>query len=241
MQIYSPLKSMASIFDSTPHNPIRRTLIKRFALDVVAVLYAGTASADAPHLAGKYGANITTDSNQPGQVRVNGKVTKLIKRPKGQITAQSAGVYIDITSQGDQLPRITYTAKDKPIGTCQILSFAPPADTAASAGHASHSERASRGHYDPHTVVKYAMKPRTLMSDCNATVTRERGGNVTVLVTRPNGRTWTIFLENGKPLGADLSQADSDMTFEGRKEGDVFMIRAGHEHYEIVEAMVFGG
>jgi len=67
-------------------------------------------------------------------------VAKLIKRPDGQITAQSTGVYADITPLGDQPPRITYTAKDKSIGTCETLSFAPPAGATASAGRASHAD-----------------------------------------------------------------------------------------------------
>lgn len=215
--------------------------MKRFALAVVAILFAGTASADMPLFAAKCGANITADSNAKGQVYVNGKVAKLIRRPDGQITAQSAGIYVDITPQGSQPPRITYTAKDKSIGTCEILSFAAPTGTVASASRPSHSERAGQGHSDARTVVRCAMKPKAPMSDCKATVTRDPGGNATIMVTRPDGRTRAIFFENGKPLSADLSQADGNMTFKWNKEGDVFKIRAGNEHYEIVEAVVFGG
>lgn len=47
---------------------------------------------------------------------MNGKVANLINRPDGQITAQSGGVYIDITPQGSQPPRVTYTAKNKSTG-----------------------------------------------------------------------------------------------------------------------------
>lgn len=45
----------------------------------------------------------------------------------------------------------------------------------------------------------------------------------------------------GQPLGADLSQADGSQHFRGTKKGDVYFIEAGHERYEIVEAVVFGG
>ena len=79
------------------------------------------------------------------------------------------------------------------------------------------------------------------MTNCNATVTRDPGGTATVMVTRPDGRTRAIFFENGKPLSADLSQADGSMHFKGRKNGDVFYIAAGDERYQIVEAVVFGG
>lgn len=218
--------------------------MKRFALAAVAALVAGSASAEIPLFAAKCGANITTDSSAKGQVYVNGKVAKLIKRPDGQITAQSAGIYVDITPQGSQPPRITYTAKDKSIGTCEIVSFAPPHGAAASPAapsRPSHSERAGQGVADARTVVNCAMKANAPMTQCQATVTRDPGGMATVMVTRPDGRKRAIFFENGKPLGADLSQADGSQHFRGTKKGDVYFIEAGHERYEIVEAVVFGG
>ncbi len=215
--------------------------MKRFALAAVAALFAHAASADVPLFAAKCGANITTDSNTKGQVYVNGKAAKLTKRPDGQITAQSAGIYVDITPQGGQPPQVTYTAKDKSTGTCEILSFKAPVGATASTSRASHSERAGHGHSDARTVVRCAMKPKAPMSNCQATVTRDPGGNATVMVKRPDGRTRAIFFENGKPLSADLSQADGSQHFRGTKKGDVYHIEAGYELYEIVEAIVFGG
>jgi heat shock protein HslJ len=96
---------------------------------VVATLMAGTASADVPLFAAKCPSGITVDSNTKGQVYINGKVAKLIRRPDGQITAQSAGVYVDITPQGSQPPRVTSTAKDETVGECEILSFKAPDTT----------------------------------------------------------------------------------------------------------------
>lgn len=107
--------------------------MKKILLTVAATLVAGTASAAVPIFAAKCGQNINVDSDAKGHVRVNGKVAKLIKRPDGQITAQSGGVYVDITPQGNEAPRVTYTGKDKSTGTCEILGFAPPAGHAAAA------------------------------------------------------------------------------------------------------------
>lgn len=90
---------------------------------VVATLLAGIASAEVPLFAAKCPSGIRADSNAKGQVYLNGKVAKLIQRPDGQITAQSAGVYVDITPQGDQPPRVSSTARDKTVGECEILSF----------------------------------------------------------------------------------------------------------------------
>ena len=112
--------------------------MKRFVVAIAVTLVASTASAAVPLFAAKCGQGITADSNAQGQVRVNGKIAKLINRPDGQVTAQSGGVYVDITPQGNQPPRITYTGRDKSTGECEILSFAPPAGhSAAARNHAS--------------------------------------------------------------------------------------------------------
>jgi len=107
-----------------------KAVMKKVFPAVVAIVMAGTASADVPLFAAKCPSGITADSNTKGQVYINGKVAKLIKRPNGQITAQFAGVYVDITPQGSQPPRVTSTAKDKTVGECEILSSKAPDATA---------------------------------------------------------------------------------------------------------------
>jgi hypothetical protein len=221
--------------------------MKKLFVAVVAILVAGTAGADVPLFAAKCGTNINVDSGSKGQVYVNGKVAKLINRPDGQITAQSAGIYIDITPQGSQPPRITYTAKDKSVGECEILSFKAPDDggTASSAGggqRASSSERAGQGQFDANGPVSCAMGAGQPMQDCQAAVARDPGGTATVVVTRPDGRTRAIYFEKGKAIGADLSQADGNMNFRATKSKEgIYKIEAGNERYEIVDAFVFGG
>jgi hypothetical protein len=218
--------------------------MKGFVFAVVATFVAGTANAAMPLFAAKCSTNINVDSNAKGQVYVNGKVAQLIKRPDGQITAKSAGIYIDITPQGNEPPRVTYTAKDKSFGTCEILSFAAPGGAKASpsvSNRPSHSERAGQGQYDARTMVGCAERANQPMQQCPAVVTRDPGGMATVIVTRPDGRTRAIFFENGKAISADLSQADGSQHFRATKKDDVYIIEAGKERYEIVEAVVFGG
>jgi hypothetical protein len=79
------------------------------------------------------------------------------------------------------------------------------------------------------------------MRPCSFEVTRESGGTASVQVTLPSGKTRVIFFDKGQAIGADLSQADGDMSFSASKEVDLFRIQAGHERYEIPEAVVFGG
>ena len=220
--------------------------MNKVVLVFAATFMAGTASAQVPLFAAKCGSGITADSNAKGQVYVNGKVAKLIKRPDGQITAQSAGIYVDITPQGDQPPRITATAKGKALGACEILSFkaAGAGSTARStsgAKRASSSERAGQGQFDARGPVRCAMRAGQPMQECQAEVARDPGGTATIRVTRPDGRTRFIFFEKGKAMSADLSQADGSQRFRATKSGDVYKIEAGNERYEIVEAFVFGG
>jgi hypothetical protein len=221
--------------------------MKKLVFGVLATLVVGTVSADVPLFAAKCPSGITADSNAKGQVYVNGKVAKLIKRPDGQITAQSAGVYVDITPQGSQPPRVTSTARDKTVGECEILSFKAPdtgGATAGATGHqrASSSERAGQGQFDARGPVSCAMRAGQPMQECQAAVARDGGGTATVGVTRPDGRKRFIFFERGKAIGADLSQADGDMHFHATlsREG-FYRIEAGNERYEFVEAFVFGG
>jgi hypothetical protein len=218
--------------------------MRRYFIAIAATLLAGTASAGVPLFAAKCGQGITADSNAKGQVYVNGKVAKLINRPDGQITAQSGGVYVDITPQGNQPPRVTYTAKDKSIGGCEILSFAPPAGHSAAAGSSqrpSASERAGQGRFDARGPVDCAERPGQPMRQCQAAVARDPGGTATIVVTRPDGRKRSINFEKGNPVSADLSQADGNMNFRGSNRGGVYFIEAGNERYQIVEAFVFGG
>jgi hypothetical protein len=231
--------------------PVRRIAVKNLFLAAVAagaaVLVSGAASAKVPLFAAKCPSGITADSNPKGQVYVNGKVAKLIKRPDGQITARSAGVYVDITPQGSQPPRVTSTAKDKTFGACEIVSFKAPESggvvtSAASKQRAPSSERAGQGQFDARGPVSCAMRPGQPMQECQAAVARDGGGTATIVVTRPDGRTRFIFFEKGKAMGADLSQADGSQHFSATKSNNgIYKVEAGEERYEIVDAFVFGG
>jgi hypothetical protein len=219
-------------------------MINRFMLAAFAACVSASAHAGVPVFAAKCGAGITTDSNSKGQVYINGKVAKVIKRPDGQISANSAGIWVDITPRGDGAPRVTYTAKDKTTGECEVVSFKAPgggahAGSAPSRGNSS--ERAGRGDFDAHAPVKCAQGKGAPMVQCNAAVAREGGGTATVVVTRPDGRKRFIFFEKGKAVSADLSQADGSQHFHATKKGDLYLIEAGHERYEFVEALVYGG
>jgi hypothetical protein len=213
--------------------------MKRLLFAVAATLAAGTASAGVPLFSAKCAPGLSVDTNTADQVYINGKVAKVIKRPDGQISANSRGVWIDITPQGDRAPRVTYAAKDKSVGQCQILSFKAPDD----GGHAleSTAARAGQGKFDVRASIRCTQRKSQPMGQCDAGVARDAGGTATVIVTRPDGRTRAIFFEKGRAVSADLSQADGSQHFWATKKGDLYLIEAANERYVIPEALVFGG
>ena len=75
---------------------------------------------------------------------------------------------------------------------------------------------------------------------CPFGVTREGNGTGMVTVTKPDGRTRTIYFEKGKATGYDMSQADTGK-FKAEKKGDLNIIHIGQERYEIPDAVIFGG
>lgn len=75
---------------------------------------------------------------------------------------------------------------------------------------------------------------------CKFGVIRQGYGSGSVIITKPDGRTRTIFFKNGKATGYDQSQADSGK-FSATKQSDNFIIHIGAERYEIPDAVIFGG
>lgn len=216
-----------------------KTLLCAAALALV----ASSAHAELPIFAAKCPTGLTVDTNTNGQVYINGTVAKTINRPDGQITAQHAGVYIDITPQGDQPPFVTYTAKNKANGVCEVISFKAP-DQGGEPDNASQSqsasERAGLGQFDARGQIPCAQTAGQPMGQCNFSVARDPGGTATVIVTLPDGRTRALFFDNGQATSADLSQADGDMSFQAEKRNDLYLISAGKERYEIPEVVIYG-
>jgi hypothetical protein len=186
----------------------------------------GTAGADVPRFAAECGAGISVDTFATGEVRINGEAAKVVRRPDGQFSANSDGLWVDITPQaGVQPPRVTYTARDKTVGECRIVSF--DAADPATGYHATAEIPCSIGGGVP-------------TDSCPAGVKRRGEGAAIVTITRPDGRPRTIFFENGRATGYDQSEADSGK-FSVSRQGDLNIIRIGPERYEIPDALAFGG
>lgn len=101
--------------------------------------------------------------------------------------------------------------------------------------------RAGEGKFDATGQVPCAEDAGQPMGQCQFGVARAGGGLATVVITRPDGRTRAIFFRMGKPIAADVSEAEGERPFSARKEADLHLIRVGTERYEIPDAVVFGG
>jgi hypothetical protein len=103
------------------------------------------------------------------------------------------------------------------------------------------SARAGEGKFNATGKIPCAQAKGQPMGHCDFGVARAGGGTAAVSITRPDGRKRAIFFKAGVAVGADLSQADGNMSFSASKEADLYMIRAGNERYEIPEAVIYGG
>lgn len=103
------------------------------------------------------------------------------------------------------------------------------------------AERAGQGKFDATGPIPCAEDAGQPMGQCQFGVARAGGGYATVVITKPDGRTRAIFFRMGKPIAADVSEAEGDRPFSARKEADLHFIRVGTERYEIPDAVIFGG
>ena len=181
---------------------------------------------DVPRFAAECGTGLEVDTFATGDVRINGKAAKVIQRPDGQISASSDGVWVDITPRsGVEPPRVTYTARDKTVGECRIVSF--DATVPGTGYHAT-------------TEISCTMGGGAPTGSCPAGAKRQGQGSAMVTITKPDGRTRTIFFENGRATGYDQSQADPGR-FSVSRQDDLSIIQIGEERYEIPDALPFGG
>lgn len=126
--------------------------------------------------------------------------------------------------------------------TLTVAIAGASAGKAAAATGASPAQRAGEGKFNATGRIPCAQAAgQPMTQQCDFGVARGPGGSAAVAVTLPDGRKRLLFFEGGKAVGADLSQADGDMSFQATKEADLFRIRAGKERYEVPEAVVNGG
>jgi hypothetical protein len=130
-------------------------------------------------------------------------------------------------------------------GTALLLGACVASDTrdtgsAAQLPSKSHDAKVPGTGYHATSVIPCSMGGGAPTGSCPAGVKRQGGGTADVTVTKPDGRTRTIFFQNGRAVSADVSQADYGK-FSATRQGDLNIIRIGQERYEIPDALPFGG
>lgn len=78
---------------------------------------------------------------------------------------------------------------------------------------------------------------------CKAGINRQAETGPYIDVTKADGRTRTLFFDkDGKFLSINSSEADGSSSFEiaSRRDGDITVIDAGPEHYEVPDAFLQG-
>ena len=221
----------------------------RSAMAIAACLAAGNAMAEVPLFAAKCPTGITADSSAEGKIYINGKVAKVIKRPDGQISANSHGVWVDITPQGDQPPLITYTGKDKSVGRCEVLSF-KASGSGATGGSSAGSPNYDRpvggvlpagSSFSAGSMIQCARGHGGALMQCDVGVVREGHGNGFVMVFWPDAGSRVLYFENGTVVRYDQSEADGGARLTVTRSGDEQIVTIGDTRFVIFDALIFGG
>jgi hypothetical protein len=125
-----------------------------------------------------------------------------------------------------------------------VAEFLEPAvspDGSVAIGPDDSALRAGQRQFDATGKIPCAPSSGQPTAACEFGVARAGGGYATVVITRRDGSTRTIFFRMGRPIGADTSQADGYPSFTAGRENDLHFIRVGAERYEIPDAVLFGG
>ena len=121
-----------------------------------------------------------------------------------------------------------------------FLKPASSPDGSVAFGPDDSASRAGQGVFDATGRIPCALETGQPMGQCEFGVARAGGGYATVVIKKPEGRTRAIFFRMGRPVGADVSEAEGYPGFRADKEVDVHLIDIGNMRYEIPDAVVFG-
>jgi heat shock protein HslJ len=94
--------------------------------------------------------------------------------------------------------------------------------------------------FDANADIPCTMGEDEPPQSCSFGVVREGSGSGMVTITKPDGRTRSIFFENGQAMGYDASEADPG-EFRASRGGDSAIVYIGEERYEIPDAVIYGG
>lgn len=108
-------------------------------------------------------------------------------------------------------------------------------------GNDDSAYRAGQGDFDAKGKIPCAAVSGQPMQQCDFVVARSGPGYATVIVTKPDGMTRSIYFRMGNAIGAVSNEADYPGEFIARKDSDLNLIELGVERFAIPDAVVLGG
>lgn len=103
------------------------------------------------------------------------------------------------------------------------------------------SLRLGQGDIDATGTIPCSLQRGQPTFHCEFEVTRAGGGYATLRIRGTNDFERVIFFRLGIPIGVSSSEAEKVGEFSATKENDLHIIRVGKEHYEVPDAVIFGG
>ncbi|MGI3184109.1 SH3 domain-containing protein [Nioella aestuarii] len=107
---------------------------------------------------------------------------------------------------------------------------------AAMSGYDDSASRAGQRDFDATGAVACRVSAGQAPAQCPFGVARAGGGDATMIVTLPDGRSRAIFFQLGQAIGAD-----GIGTFTVTRMGDTSLIALDGETYEVPDAIPLGG
>jgi hypothetical protein len=101
--------------------------------------------------------------------------------------------------------------------------------------------RAGMGKFDARGDIACSTEPDQPLARCRFAVSRDRGDNAVVVVTRPDGRALALFFEGGIFWGASIREVGGRPGAQAIRHAGRFEIRIGDARYDVPDAVVFGG
>ncbi len=104
----------------------------------------------------------------------------------------------------------------------------------------SNANQSNQANFNARGMVPCRIGRGATTSDCNFGVVRRGNGDADVHITKRDGSVRVIYFQNGRAVGYDKGYG-SGPNLRATKESDLYMITIGDEHYEIPEAVIYGG
>lgn len=106
-------------------------------------------------------------------------------------------------------------------------------------GNDTSALRAGEGKFDTTGKITCSMNSEE-KTQCEYGIAHDQGGDATMVIKKPDGRTRAIFFQLGEPMSVDTSQADGYLELKVSKENEAYIIDLEREYYEVPDTIILG-